>query len=157
MRKQTSITLISSGIHRLDRVAPRTIQKVAEFLRNYPTTSSRRPTPNSLTNCSHLPTSVERWAQHWLDVIRWAETNGSGIKFIPQDGKVVYQGLCHPCTQSRICPTTNLSGSNLVRADGAGAGEALGLLKVAGPHAPAATVGQEPSAIRQALGRSNFG
>ena len=33
--------------------------------------------------------------------------------------------------------------------DGVGVGEALGFL-VAGPHVPAATVGQEPSAIRQA-------
>ena len=33
--------------------------------------------------------------------------------------------------------------------DGLGTGEALGFL-VAGPHVPAATVGQEPSAIRRA-------
>ena len=88
----------------------------------------------------------ERWAQHWLDVIRWAETNGSESNLYRKLAWVYRDYVIRAFNQ-------DLPYDRFVReqlsGDGLGTGEALGFL-VAGPHVPAATVGQEPSAIRQA-------
>ncbi|SVC88103.1 uncharacterized protein METZ01_LOCUS340957, partial [marine metagenome] len=88
----------------------------------------------------------ERWAQHWLDVIRWAETNGSESNLYRKLAWVyrdyVIRAFNQDLPYDRFV-TEQLAG------DGLGTGEALGFL-VAGPHVPAATVGQEASAIRQA-------
>ncbi|MFV1994784.1 MAG: DUF1549 domain-containing protein, partial [Verrucomicrobiales bacterium] len=88
----------------------------------------------------------ERWAQHWLDVIRWAETNGSEANLY-RKGAWIYRDYVVRSFNDDIpydrFVTEQLAG------DRSGAGEATGFL-VAGPHVPAATVGQEPSAIRQA-------
>ena len=88
----------------------------------------------------------ERWAQHWLDVIRWAETNGSESNLYRKLAWVYRDYVIRAFNQD--LPYDRFVREQLA-GDGLGTGEALGFL-VAGPHVPAATVGQEPSAIRQA-------
>ncbi len=88
----------------------------------------------------------ERWAQHWLDVIRWAETNGSESNLYRKLSWVYRDYVIRAFNDDR--PYDQFIREQLA-GDGLGTGEALGFL-VAGPHVPAATVGQEPSAIRQA-------
>ena len=87
----------------------------------------------------------ERWAQHWLDVIRWAETNGSEANLYRKNAWVYRDYVIRSFTVE----SHNLFLSEQLAGDQLGAGEATGFL-VAGPHVPAATVGREPSAIRQA-------
>lgn len=88
----------------------------------------------------------ERWAQHWLDVIRWGETNGSEANLYRKNAWVfrdyVVRAFNEDIPYDRFV-REQLAGDQL------GAGDATGFL-VAGPHVPSATVGQEPSAIRQA-------
>ena len=88
----------------------------------------------------------ERWAQHWLDVIRWAETNGSEANLYRKNAWIyrdyVVRAFNEDIPYDRFI-TEQLAGDQL------GVGEATGFL-VAGPHVPAATVGREPAAIRQA-------
>lgn len=88
----------------------------------------------------------ERWAQHWLDVIRWAETNGSESNLY-RKGAWRYRDYVTRAFNNDLpydqFITEQLAGDRL------GVGEATGFL-VAGPHVPAATVGRVPSAIRQA-------
>ena len=88
----------------------------------------------------------ERWAQHWLDVIRWAETNGSESNLYRKLAWVYRDYVIRAFNQD--LPYDDFIRQQLA-GDGMGVGEALGFL-VAGPHVPAATVGQEPAAIRQA-------
>ena len=88
----------------------------------------------------------ERWAQHWLDVIRWAESNGSESNLYRKNAWLyrdyVVAALNDDVPYDRFV-------REQIAGDQMGVGEATGFL-VAGPHVPAATVGQEPSAIRQA-------
>ncbi|MDE0821140.1 MAG: DUF1549 and DUF1553 domain-containing protein, partial [Opitutales bacterium] len=88
----------------------------------------------------------ERWAQHWLDVIRWAETNGSESNLYRKLAWVYRDYVIRAFNEDR--PYDRFVREQLA-GDGMGTGEALGFL-VAGPHVPAATVGQQASAIRQA-------
>jgi len=88
----------------------------------------------------------ERWAQHWLDVIRWAESNGSEANLYRKNAWVYRDYVVRAFNE-------DLPYDQFVReqiaGDSLGSGDATGFL-VAGPHVPAATVGREPSAIRQA-------
>ena len=88
----------------------------------------------------------ERWAQHWLDVIRWAETNGSEANLYRKMAWVyrdyVVRAFNDDLPYDRFV-REQLAGDTL------GRGEATGLL-VSGPHVPPATIGQIPEAIRQA-------
>ena len=88
----------------------------------------------------------ERWAQHWLDVIRWAETNGSESNLYRKNAWIyrdyVIRAFNEDLPYDRFV-REQLAGDQL------GCGDATGFL-VAGPHVPAATVGQEETAIRQA-------
>lgn len=88
----------------------------------------------------------ERWAQHWLDVIRWAETNGSEANLYRKNAWVyrdyVIRALNNDTPYDQFL-------KEQIAGDTLGVGEATGFL-VAGPHVPAATVGREPAAIRQA-------
>ncbi|MBT5377440.1 MAG: DUF1553 domain-containing protein [Opitutae bacterium] len=88
----------------------------------------------------------ERWAQHWLDVIRWAETNGSESNLYRKLAWVYRDYVIRAFNDD--VPYDRFVQEQLA-GDGMGTGEALGFL-VAGPHVPAATVGQQASAIRQA-------
>ena len=119
--------------------------RVAEFLRDYP----NRPEEAYSKLVDELlasPHFGERWAQHWLDVIRWAETNGSESNLYRKMAWVYRDYVIRAFNQD--LPYDEFVRQQLA-GDGVGVGEALGFL-VAGPHVPAATVGQEPSAIRQA-------
>lgn len=88
----------------------------------------------------------ERWAQHWLDVIRWAESNGSEANLYRKNAwfyrDYVVRAFNEDLPYDRFV-REQIAGDRL------GSGDAMGFL-VAGPHVPAATVGREPSAIRQA-------
>ena len=88
----------------------------------------------------------ERWAQHWLDVIRWAETNGSEANLYRKNSWIYRDYVIRAFNED--IPYDQFIREQLA-GDQLGAGEATGFL-VAGPHVPAATVGREPTAIRQA-------
>ena len=88
----------------------------------------------------------ERWAQHWLDVIRWAETNGSEANLYRKNAWVYRDYVVRAFNED--VPYDQFIREQIA-GDSYDAGEATGFL-VAGPHVPAATVGREPSAIRQA-------
>lgn len=88
----------------------------------------------------------ERWAQHWLDVIRWAETNGSEANLYRKNAWVYRDYVVRSFNDDK---PYNQFVQEQIAGDSMGIGEATGFL-VAGPHVPAATVGREPSAIRQA-------
>ncbi len=92
------------------------------------------------------PRCGERWAQHWLDVIRWAESNGSEANLYRKNAWIyrdyVVRAFNNDVPYDRFI-------QEQIAGDQMGAGEATGFL-VAGPHVPAATVGREPTAIRQA-------
>ncbi|MEM7454128.1 MAG: PSD1 and planctomycete cytochrome C domain-containing protein [Planctomycetota bacterium] len=88
----------------------------------------------------------ERWAQHWLDVIRWAETNGSESNMYRKNAWVYRDYVVQAFNEDK--PYDQFLFEQIA-GDSIGCGVATGFL-VAGPHVPAATVGQEPSARRQA-------
>ncbi|WP_461508992.1 PSD1 and planctomycete cytochrome C domain-containing protein [Rhodopirellula baltica] len=88
----------------------------------------------------------ERWAQHWLDVIRWAETNGSEANLYRKNAWVYRDYVVRSFNEDK--PYDQFV-KEQIAGDSMGAGEATGYL-VSGPHVPAATVGREPTAIRQA-------
>ncbi len=88
----------------------------------------------------------ERWAQHWLDVIRWAETNGSESNLYRKNAWVYRDYVIRAFNEDK--PYDQFLREQIA-GDSLGVGEATGFL-VAGPHVPAATVGREPAAIRQA-------
>ncbi|MFP6897417.1 MAG: PSD1 and planctomycete cytochrome C domain-containing protein [Roseibacillus sp.] len=88
----------------------------------------------------------ERWAQHWLDVIRWAETNGSESNLYRKNAWVYRDYVVRAFNEDK--PYDQFVREQ-VAGDTHGVGDAMGFL-VAGPHVPAATVGQEKTAIRQA-------
>ncbi len=88
----------------------------------------------------------ERWAQHWLDVIRWAETNGSESNLYRKNAWIYRDYVARSFNEDK--PYDQFVREQIA-GDTMGSGEATGFL-VAGPHVPAATVGREPTAIRQA-------
>lgn len=88
----------------------------------------------------------ERWAQHWLDVIRWAETNGSEANLYRKNSWVYRDYVVRAFNEDK--PYDQFIREQIA-GDSLGSGEATGFL-VSGPHVPAATVGREPAAIRQA-------
>ena len=88
----------------------------------------------------------ERWAQHWLDVIRWAETNGSEANLYRKNAWIYRDYVVRAFNEDK--PYDEFV-KEQIAGDSMGVGEATGFL-VAGPHVPAATVGREPAAIRLA-------
>lgn len=88
----------------------------------------------------------ERWAQHWLDVIRWAESNGSEANLYRKNAWIYRDYVIRAFNEDK--PYDQFV-RDQIAGDQTGSGEATGFL-VAGPHVPAATVGREPTAIRQA-------
>ena len=88
----------------------------------------------------------ERWAQHWLDVIRWAETNGSESNMYRKNAWIYRDYVIRAFNEDKSYDQFILE---QLAGDTVGMGEATGFL-VAGPHVPAATVGQQPEAQRQA-------
>lgn len=88
----------------------------------------------------------ERWAQHWLDVIRWAETNGSESNMYRKNAWIYRDYVIRAFNEDK---PYNEFLTEQIAGDVVGHGDATGYL-VSGPHVPVATVGQEPSARRQA-------
>ncbi|SMP61967.1 Planctomycete cytochrome C [Neorhodopirellula lusitana] len=88
----------------------------------------------------------ERWAQHWLDVIRWAETNGSESNMYRKNAWIYRDYVIRAFNEDK--PYDRFLFEQLA-GDTVGVGDATGYL-VAGPHVPAATVGREPAAQRTA-------
>jgi len=88
----------------------------------------------------------ERWAQHWLDVIRWAESNGSEANLYRKNAWIYRDYVVRAFNEDK--PYDQFVREQIA-GDTLGSGDAMGFL-VSGPHVPAATVGREPSAIRQA-------
>ncbi|MBT7982267.1 MAG: DUF1553 domain-containing protein [Akkermansiaceae bacterium] len=88
----------------------------------------------------------ERWAQHWLDVIRWAETNGSESNLYRNMSWIYRDYVIRSFNED--LPYNQFVKEQLA-GDLFGKGDATGFL-VSGSHVPAATVGQIPEAIRQA-------
>ena len=132
------VSIILTGI-------PPTPEKVASFEESYAADpeGAYLALVDALLGSAHFG---ERWAQHWLDVIRWAETNGSEANLYRKGAwtyrDYVVRAFNEDLPYDRFV-TEQLAGDQL------GVGEATGFL-VAGPHVPAATVGREPTAIRQA-------
>jgi hypothetical protein len=92
------------------------------------------------------PRFGERWAQFWLDVVRWSETNGSESN--------LYRKNAWPYRDYVIGAfNADLPFDRFIReqiaGDALGVDEATGFL-VAGGFVHSATVGREESAIRQA-------
>lgn len=88
----------------------------------------------------------ERWGQHWLDVIRWAETNGSESNMYRKNAWIYRDYVIRAFNEDK--PYDQFLFEQIA-GDSVGQGDATGYL-VAGPHVPVATVGQEPAARRQA-------
>lgn len=88
----------------------------------------------------------ERWAQHWLDVIRWAETNGSESNMYRKNAWIYRDYVIRAFNEDKPYDQFLL---DQIAGDTIGQGDATGYL-VSGPHVPVATVGREPSARRQA-------
>ncbi|MCP4941262.1 MAG: DUF1549 domain-containing protein, partial [Planctomycetaceae bacterium] len=88
----------------------------------------------------------ERWAQHWLDVIRWAETNGSESNMYRKNAWIYRDYVIRAFNEDK---PYNEFLTEQIAGDVVGHGDATGYL-VSGPHVPVATVGQEPSARRKA-------
>ena len=88
----------------------------------------------------------ERWAQHWLDVIRWAETNGSESNMYRKNAWIFRDYVIRSFNENK--PYDQFLFEQIA-GDTVGQGDATGYL-VSGSHVPVATVGQEPTARRQA-------
>lgn len=88
----------------------------------------------------------ERWAQHWLDVIRWAETNGSESNAYRKNAWIYRDYVIGVFNDDK--PYDQFL-QEQIAGDTMGQGDATGYL-VSGPHVPLATVGKEPVAQRQA-------
>ena len=101
---------------------------------------------NLIDRLMSSPHFGERWAQHWLDVIRWAETNGSEANLYRKNAWVYRDYVVRAFNEDK--PYDQFIREQIA-GDSLGSGEATGFL-VSGPHVPAATVGREPAAIRQA-------
>ena len=124
---------------------PPTPEEVVAFQRAYDANPDRayEALVDELMESPHFG---ERWAQHWLDVIRWSETNGSEANLYRKDAWVYRDYVVRAFNEDK--PYDQFIREQIA-GDSYDAGEATGFL-VAGPHVPAATVGREPSAIRQA-------
>lgn len=122
-----------------------TPEEVAEFVVAFEEDSDRayESLVDRLLDSPHFG---ERWAQHWLDVIRWAETNGSEANLYRKNAWIYRDYVVRSFNEDK--PYDQFL-QEQIAGDSLGVGEATGFL-VAGPHVPAATVGREPTAIRQA-------
>lgn len=132
------ITIVLTG---LAPTASETDQFVANFAEN-----PDRAYSILVDRLLESPHFGERWAQHWLDVIRWAETNGSESNAYRKNAWIYRDYVIRAFNQDKSYDEflfEQLAG------DTVGQGDATGYL-VSGPHVPIATVGRVPSARRQA-------
>ena len=139
-----ALSLIRRASIVLTGIAP-TPEQIADFKRGFktnPDTAYEKLVDRLLAS----PQFGERWAQHWLDVIRWAETNGSESNLYRKNAWIYRDYVIRSFNENK--PYDQFLREQIA-GDTLGVGEATGYL-VAGPHVPVATVGQEPSARRQA-------
>jgi mono/diheme cytochrome c family protein len=122
-----------------------TPERVAEFLADSQTDAEAAYSA-LVEELLASPHFGERWAQHWLDVIRWAESNGSEANLYRKNAWIYRDYVVRAFNED--WPYDQFV-RDQIAGDQSGMGEATGFL-VAGPHVPAATVGREPTAIRQA-------
>ena len=124
---------------------PPSPDRVSSFLSDYKKDpqSSYEKLVDELLGSEHFG---ERWAQHWLDVIRWAETNGSESNLYRKMSWIYRDYVIRSFNED--LPYNQFVKDQLA-GDLFGKGDATGFL-VSGSHVPAATVGQIPEAIRQA-------
>lgn len=132
------VSLVLTGL-------PPTTAEIAKFLDAYSID------PNSayaqcVDRLLESPHFGERWAQHWLDVIRWAETNGSESNMYRKNAWIYRDYVIRAFNEDK--PYDQFLFEQIA-GDTVGQGDATGYL-VSGPHVPVATVGQEPVARRQA-------
>ncbi|QXD24395.1 PSD1 and planctomycete cytochrome C domain-containing protein [Opitutia bacterium ISCC 51] len=124
---------------------PPSAEQVETFSKAYARNEDRAYT-RLVDELLESPHFGERWAQHWLDVIRWAETNGSEANLYRKNAWYYRDYVINAFNEDKPYDqfiTEQLAGDQM------NVGEATGFI-VAGPHVPTATVGREPSAIRQA-------
>ena len=121
---------------------PVAVKKFSEAFANDPDGAYVKLVDELMTS----PHFGERWAQHWLDVIRWAESNGSEANLYRKNAWVYRDYVVRAFNED--VPYDRFIREQIA-GDSLGTGDATGFL-VAGPHVPAATVGREPAAIRQA-------
>ena len=88
----------------------------------------------------------ERWAQHWLDAIRWSETSGSESNLYRKYAWRYRDYVIGAFNEDKAYSNFII---DQLAGDQTGFPRATGFL-VSGPHVPPATVGQEPEAILQA-------
>ena len=88
----------------------------------------------------------ERWAQHWLDAIRWSETSGSESNLYRNNAWKYRDYVINSFNKDK---PYNQFIVDQIAGDQTGFPRATGFL-VSGPHVPPATVGQEPAAIKEA-------
>lgn len=88
----------------------------------------------------------ERWAQHWLDAIRWSETSGSESNLYRNNAWKYRDYVINSFNNDK---PYNQFIVDQIAGDQTGFPRATGFL-VSGPHVPPATVGQEPAAIKEA-------
>ncbi len=124
---------------------PPTPEQVTEFNQAYEK-DSERAYAELVERLLGSPHFGERWAQHWLDVIRWAETNGSESNMYRKNAWIYRDYVIRSFNEDK---SYDQFIREQIAGDTLGIGDATGFL-VAGPHVPAATVGREPSAQRQA-------
>ncbi|WP_235908386.1 PSD1 and planctomycete cytochrome C domain-containing protein [Roseiconus nitratireducens] len=124
---------------------PPTPEQTKEFLAAFASDPEKAYT-EAVDRLLDSPHFGERWAQHWLDVIRWAETNGSEANLYRKNAWIYRDYVIRSFNEDK--PYDQFLREQIA-GDTMGVGEATGFL-VAGPHVPAATVGREPAAIRQA-------
>ena len=124
---------------------PPTPQETDEFIKAYDA-DAKKAYESLVDRLLDSPHFGERWAQHWLDVIRWAETNGSEANLYRKNAWIYRDYVVRSFNDDK--PYDQFVREQIA-GDSIGVGEATGFL-VSGPHVPAATVGREPSAIRQA-------
>ena len=124
---------------------PPTPEEVANFQTDHAKDSNQAYT-KLVDRLLASPHFGERWAQHWLDVIRWAETNGSESNMYRKNAWMYRDYVTQAFNDDK---PYGLFVKEQIAGDTMGMGEATGFL-VAGPHVPAATVGREESAKRQA-------
>ncbi len=124
---------------------PPTTEQVADFQTAY-ARDAEKAYAGLVDDLLESPHFGERWAQHWLDVIRWAETNGSESNMYRKNAWIYRDYVIRSFNDDK--PYDRFIAEQLA-GDTLGTGDATGFL-VAGPHVPPATVGREPSAQRQA-------
>lgn len=88
----------------------------------------------------------ERWAQHWLDVIRWAESSGSESNYYRKNAWYYRDYVIRAFNEDK--PYDQFL-KDQIAGDAFGEDAATGFL-VSGPHVPGETVGRQEAAKKQA-------